>query len=1268
MANVFGKTLDFLNSAGERLGGGLARDIVRAPKLLTFLKPFTPDSVDQRIQGIANASERSAQGTFGEDTGITNKNTAARVGAQVGSVVKGAADVAQLALPTDAIGDAVSGLSAVQKLADAGEAGSTVAKVGGKVLPFLAGSAAGSVIQSAQDVGQGKDVNVGKNIATGVVTDVGTAALGKWGGAAYQTIKKALGKDVASTLARTTDEGAAAAIIKKVLPELDDGEAAVAAKAAAGQGDRTKIVDSVAQALTDTSQPVRDKALSIAPQASRLAPTPPGPLKSTAAIDNAVPTEPGAALEQVKGLMKTSKQAVDEAAPDVTGLAKFRGKVAAKAQSLNEQVFDKMAPLKSLQDQIEQATGNKLPIESRPYDLARLHAGLPEAVGQKINGLDESLKSLISNGVDINDLNAYGAAQRVVNDRSGISSFVSPETAQKALGDIATKYTPEQQQALKQTYDGFIQHNQDLLGQMHDSGLISDGAFKAIQDKNTSYYSPFQLVQNVVDDIENGGSKFGRGSSFNVAKQALIKSQSGMEEGSTILNPLEATISNTEKVMKTVSKNNVGNAIGKLSDLAPDVLPKLRNVDDVTSRAAMQAEASQLRPIRDSLYSEIQKQGQKGNTLQKEINAMSLEFAKKARSQDVGAFAKSGDGDAAAALRDITSNKDLREMYQGLLDAPDAGFKRIQQKVLARNKDLSSVFDTIENMRGDYNVAKSRVSGLVSDARALADKEVPEGYSRISYFNKGVREDVAIPNELNDVYKGLGKNQADIVSNFISQTSRIMKSTATSLNLPFVLIKNPIRDFKSMALNSENTPLRDLASKWVQGLSSAIHKDDYYKAWVDAGGSGAGIYRESADEAQKLIDKHTLSTGEKIGKLVKSPADLLDLLTTPIRKVGEAIEGAPRLAEFRSALEGGKTAQEAALAARDVTVDFAKSGKTGQIANMWVPFLNARLQGAERLATSFKKNPSRALTVYTGLTALPIVATYAYNYENHKDTLAKIPQSVKDGNFVIVYGDATDKHGNPTQVAKIPKGELDTIFGNPLENFVSYLFHNDPKSAKQVALETLSNISPQSFVKDGEVNASRALSGLPPAIRVPVENATNHNLYNDQQIVPTSLSALPNDRQVKPDTSLAARVLGGITGSSPLKAENTVRGFTGNAISSNPLTDLKSQVLGANGSAAQNDFYKVQGKTAKLRAAASQDINAAIADKDYSKAQQIAANYNDQLKAAFKPWAKKHSAESGDTTLATSYNDQKIKLTRSSIAQRRHNILVKQRKTAGAGV
>jgi hypothetical protein len=89
--------------------------------------------------------------------------------------------------------------------------------------------------------------------------------------------------------------------------------------------------------------------------------------------------------------------------------------------------------------------------------------------------------------------------------------------------------------------------------------------------------------------------------------------------------------------------------------------------------------------------------------------------------------------------------------------------------------------------------------------------------------------------------------------------------------------------------------------------------------------------------------------------------------------------------------------------------------------------------------------------------------------------------------------------------------------------------------------------------------------------------------------------------------------------------------------------------------AANADFLKTLRKTSRSRTKANTEINEAIAERDYTKARRIAESYNDQLRAAFKGWNKTHNDSATNPLLVKRYNSQKIRLTASSIAQRRYS-------------
>lgn len=1059
---------------------------------------------------------------------------------------------------------------------------------------------------------------------------------------------ESLGSKVIRGLTRGAIEGGAGAAGSQLALEgkIDPANVASSAAFGAALGGAAPVAGKAIDTGKKTVKQIhRSEAGSLGPAES---PNLPLPLSAPETPTRAPRSTP--ALDELRSNLKTTTQARAEQ-QDVTPepLPTNLG------NKIYQHVFDKYDPLARAQKRVEDRGGAATP-ETRAADLAYLHSGQGRANEEYVRGLTDIVADLHKNyGVDDGDFAAYLAARRISTDRASIGNTVGADKALAAIDEIAEKYGDETAQRVAEAGDYFIEHNSRLLEELHSSGHIGDEAFRAIQEANENYTSPFQVAEFIVDDLEKGGEHFGSGASFNSAKNALIKAQKGMKEGTTLINPIEATINNTHRVLTEVSRNNVVRAVGSWSKEAPELVIKLRTAEDVTARSGLYSEASEMRSVRNELFKALKKRGQAARSLEREITATEGEFARKAAKSDVKELSKAGAKDEASALRDL-KGKDLKEIYSILIDYPDKQFERIRQKLVRRNKALAGVFDDIAALRPQYAEAKARVGDLTDAAKGLADKPVPDGYEKVSAWKNGIREDYAVPREIADVLKGLTSEQADMVSQFVSRTSRVMKAANTTLSVPFILIKNPIRDLKTSATNSRNIDnLAGYPARWIGGIVSYFKKDAAWREFIASGGGGAGQYERGLTPGEQALRRATEAKGEKLGRLIKHPVQLIEFLTEPFRYLGEGIENAPRLAEFKAGLEKGKSGAESALDARNVTTDFARSGKVGQIANMWVPFLNARLQGTNRLMRSFRENPARAGGIYAALTAAPLITSYVYNQTQHAETFSQIPQDTKDNYFVIVTSDEKDAEGNPTGYVKIPKAEIDQILGNPLENFLSYLYKNDPKGFDQMAMETLSNLSPQSFVKDGELSGSRALSGLPPIIKTPVEAVTNRNLYFDRDIVPQSLADLPDSEQVTENTAFIPRQIAKLTRQSPMQTENALRGLTGNLLVTDPLTGIRESLTGGGGNQAKNTFYNRLNKVKPLKASADKRINEAIAAGDYAKAQAIAQAHNEAVKKAFKGWAARYGHLATDD-LTEAYNDQKIRLTRNSIAQRRYNL------------
>ena len=150
--------------------------------------------------------------------------------------------------------------------------------------------------------------------------------------------------------------------------------------------------------------------------------------------------------------------------------------------------------------------------------------------------------------------------------------------------------------------------------------------------------------------------------------------------------------------------------------------------------------------------------------------------------------------------------------------------------------------------------------------------------------------------------------------------------------------------------------------------------------------------------------------GEILGKLkggVVAAADVgtkatgVQALGRGIRGTGAVVEGAPRLAAYRRALARGATKEEAALAMRDVTMDFSRGGTRARDVNKAIPFFNAAIQGAARFYGDDLVN-RRGVTAAQGLgLVVAKVGLDQYN-QSYGDDYADVPDYLKDTGLVFM--------------------------------------------------------------------------------------------------------------------------------------------------------------------------------------------------------------------------------------------------------------------------
>ena len=267
--------------------------------------------------------------------------------------------------------------------------------------------------------------------------------------------------------------------------------------------------------------------------------------------------------------------------------------------------------------------------------------------------------------------------------------------------------------------------------------------------------------------------------------------------------------------------------------------------------------------------------------------------------------------------------------------------------------------------------------------------------------------------------------------------------------------------------------------------------------------------------------------GEILGKVkggVETVADVgtkatgVQALGRGIRGTGAVVEGAPRLAAYRRALARGATKEEAALAMRDVTMDFSRGGTRARDVNKAVPFFNAAIQGAARFYGDDLVN-RKAVTAAQGLGLVTAkVGLDQYN-QSYGDDYADVPDYLKDTGLVFML---------PGDVE--PERRADGTMVPGQRNFLWYPLPQDMAGVLKVGAQAYRRATGEKaygfdtgqgwLETAGDVAAGLSpvdFEGglpLPPLARQAYEQATNRDIFRDRPIVPEYLAGRP--RRTRP--------------------------------------------------------------------------------------------------------------------------------------------------------
>lgn len=400
----------------------------------------------------------------------------------------------------------------------------------------------------------------------------------------------------------------------------------------------------------------------------------------------------------------------------------------------------------------------------------------------------------------------------------------------------------------------------------------------------------------------------------------------------------------------------------------------------------------------------------------------------------------------------------------------------------------------------------------------------------------------------------------------VARTAARMLRTGATMSPSFIL-RNVLRDTVFAGIASKNgfIPVLDT----VRG-AMALWKDPAMRAEFEAAGVTEFNFYSSQDARIKSLDAMAGAKPVSVWEMMKA-------VFSNLEAASDFFESSTRMGEYMKARQKGLSMEEAARAAREITLDFSRSGRVGEQVNQVVPFFNACLQGGDKMVRLFREDfVGTSLKVFKYI-MLPSLLIMAMNWD--KDWYKDLDPDVKNNYWCF---------GKDFRVPK-PQ-EAGVLFGSGIEALFEQAAGKDKEAIGNWLKAFFSNMVP----------------GVVPTLFLPIlEWQANYSYFKGRQLVGSKYQRLPDELQYNDYTSELSKGIGSALKVSPMKIDNLVRGYTGTmggllwSVAGEPFAKAQNlpkkrigelpfirdfNVTDANLSRPMNDFYDILDKANKQHA------------------------------------------------------------------------------------
>lgn len=379
-------------------------------------------------------------------------------------------------------------------------------------------------------------------------------------------------------------------------------------------------------------------------------------------------------------------------------------------------------------------------------------------------------------------------------------------------------------------------------------------------------------------------------------------------------------------------------------------------------------------------------------------------------------------------------------------------------------------------------------------------------------------EDVA--ELLNGIQAPLARALETIIKTFGLNKPASWLRAGTTLS-PSFIESNVIRDTQEAFINSENGFIPIISN--IEAVFDMRKHPERVREWENAGG-----------DMSQFIPKDRKTVKENIRAMTKSgyatAAWNSVKYINPLWYAEEISRWAENTTRYWEFMKGNKNYSKelsdydakllAAYKSRDLTLNFARHGAWLSWLNSTIPFLNAKIQGIDKMIRNAKSNPRKAALAY----GIPILIAYANAlYYKDDEDIQDVNRAIRDSNWIYKFNDRMIKIAKPETL--IPATMIvERMAEKNDDDFLSFM----ARMANQV----------------GGFN-------LIPTVALPAyETATNKSQFFEKELIPAWLERLQPEYQYTESTSETSKWVAkhlapiGIH-TSPIILDQYIRDWTG---------------------------------------------------------------------------------------------------------------------------